>query len=150
MGQKLKANVPYRDVLLANASRLYPKNPHRFAALAAAVFDQESSFDNKRVSPSGCKGIGQLCDKSVLRKFKAKDISVPEENIRVSMEFLADNLNHRWGNNKAYAVAEYHSGYGQTNRAFKKGVLPTCSDGLIRTDVYVAQVLRKQNKYLSS
>lgn len=150
MGQKLKANVPYRDVILANAKRLYPKNPHRFAALTAAVFDQESGFNNKRVSPSGCKGIGQLCDKGVLRKFKAKDISVPEENIRVSMEFLADNLNHHWGSNKAYAVAEYHTGYTNTDRAYKKGVLPRTSDGLIRTDQYVAEVLRKQNKYLTS
>ena len=76
--------------------------------LASAMFGAESAYDPKAVSNKGAQGLGQLMPGT------AKEMGVtnpfdPVQNIRGSMQYLADQLK-TFNGNRALALAAYNAG----------------------------------------
>jgi len=144
----LKKSTPYYELLMSNAFKIYPEKAVLLAALTAATVEQESTWVNNLVSRSGCKGLGQLCDQGVMKKYNVTDPMNVKQNLWGSMNYIADNL-RQWGDRRLlYVASSYHAGGGAASRAFHRGVLPDTSDGLIKTSSYSVQVLSKMKNYL--
>lgn len=77
----------------------------------------------------------------------------PFENVEAGFRYLSDlhkqvdakvtDPGERW----AQTLAGYHAGEGRLRETNKTGNLPTTSDGLIRTDEYVAKIMDRWQKY---
>lgn len=131
-----------------HAKRLHPSNPKRFAAVSAAVFHQESGFNptvDINTPNDCCRGLGQLSPR-IVKHYKVRDVYNASENLRGSMEYLADAL-RSWGGDYRVAVANYHGGPTCASKLKYQGDTPGCHDGLIKTSDHVRVVMSKANRY---
>ncbi len=127
------------------------------SGLAASLRQQESGgrqYDqggSVLTSPKQAKGRYQVL-KSTAAGY-GLDPDDPFENVEASFRYLSDlnkqvdakvtDPGERW----AQTLAGYHAGEGRLREVNKTGALPDTSDGLIRTDEYVANIMNRWQQH---
>jgi len=102
-------------------------------------------------SPKQARGRYQVL-KSTAAKY-GLDPDDPYENVEASFRYLSElnkqvdakvaDPGERW----AQTLAGYHAGEGRLREVNKTGALPSTSDGLIRTDDYVANIMNRWQQH---
>ncbi len=100
--------------------------------LVESIAYVESAFNPKAVSPRGAVGVMQLMPETA-KRFKVKNIYVPEENIRGGVRYLK-YLKKLFPHDLRLALAAYNAG---ENRVLNVGRIPDIDE----TKNYVKKVL---------
>lgn len=127
------------------------------SGLAASLRQQESGgrqYDQQGAvitSPKQAKGRYQVL-KSTAAKYGLNPDD-PYENVEASFRYLSElnkqvdpsvaDPGERW----AQTLAGYHAGEGRLREVNKTGVLPSTSDGQIRTDEYVGSIMKRWQQH---
>lgn len=100
-------NIPsaYKETV-ANMEQRYPKIP---SGLLPRVWQAESSWDPKIVSPKGNIGIGQL-GAGVIKDYNVTDPTDPQQNMQASAAYLNDLITKY--QNPGHALMAYNWGPG--------------------------------------
>lgn len=122
------------DDLIHKVARTHVIDP----ALIKAVMHAESGFNPHAVSPKGASGLMQLMPVTA-KRFGARDIFDPRENIRAGTLFLK-YLMKKFDNNHRLVLAAYNAGENAVLRY--KGIPPYAE-----TQGYVKKVLMFKGRY---
>lgn len=109
------------------------------AALALAVADQESGFDQNVVGPAGDTGVFQIIPSTASQL--GVDATDVNQNIAGGVRFLADNLS-QFGGDPTLAVEAYNCGPGCVQASLNGGAAIPSS-----TVAYAARVMAKYSAY---
>lgn len=86
-------------------------------ALIKAIITQESKGDKDAISPTGCKGLGQIC-----QEHKGVDLFDAEQNIIITVGYIRWLLESfkEYSNGMKFAIASYNGGIGLISAAIEK------------------------------
>lgn len=122
------------DELIKTTARNFGVDSH----LVKAVIHVESAFRPYARSPKGALGLMQIMP-GTARRFGARNISNPEENIYIGVKYLRWLLKY-FNNREILALAAYNAGEGAVD---KYGGIPPYPE----TRNYVQKVLRARRAY---